>query len=86
MNARGARSVPHDNAVTRSPQLDFCNIGGADKNGVIIGEGGIVTPARAVAADSGRVVTSDGFQNERGSPSTCSATYDRMRFVEMGAT
>ena len=25
-------------------------------------------------------------QNERGSPKICSDTYDRMRFVEMGAT
>src|SRR5262245_35788177 len=26
MNARGALSVPHDNAVTHSPRLEFCNI------------------------------------------------------------
>ena len=27
-----------------------------------------------------------GAQNERGRPSTCSATYDRIRLVEIGAT
>src|SRR5678809_797296 len=29
-NALGAPSVPHDSAVTPSPRLDFCNIGGDD--------------------------------------------------------
>jgi 4-hydroxy-L-threonine phosphate dehydrogenase PdxA len=35
---------------------------------------------------TGRHPTNGTAQNERGSPSMCSATYDRIRFVEIGAT
>ena len=69
----------------------FARLGLAfDRDGVFevedheVGAGGrgFGKPVGPVAGDEQR----DGHQYERGKPSTCSATYERIRLVEIGAT